>query len=141
MGFLEVAAAIKFLSNADLVWDWQLLTRETFLSIWIACGVLIVVYLLGFIKMKLDWEIYRLSAARTVWAIVFASVTIYLFSGLFGKPLGELDAFLPPKGYGGSAAIQSGIGLSDNSNATPAYNEAEWYKDYNKALEVAKKRE
>ncbi len=139
MGFLEVAAAIKFLSNTDLVWDWQLLTRETFLSIWIACGVLIVVYLLGFIKMKLDSEIDRLSATRTVWAIVFASVTIYLFSGLFGKPLGELDAFLPPKGYGGSAAIQSGIGLSDNSNATPAYNEAEWYKDYNKALEVAKK--
>lgn len=138
MGFLEVAAAIKFLSNADLVWDWQLLPRETFLSIWIACGVLTVLYLIGLFKMKLDSKIDHIGAARTVWTIVFASVTVYLFSGLFGKPLGELDAFLPPKGYGSSEIAQVGVvGISNNS--TPAYNESDWYKDYNKAVEVAKK--
>ena len=141
MGFLEIAAAIKFLSNADLVWDWQLLPRETFLSIWIACGVLIVVYLLGYMRMKLDSKVEYIGAARAIWAIVFASVTVYLVSGLFGKPLGELDAFLPPKGYGQMATVgmSSSDGVGGGSSGVAQYNESDWYKDYNKAMEIAKK--
>lgn len=137
MGFLEVAAAIKFLSNADLVWDWQLLPRETFLSIWIACGVLIVVYVLGYMRMKMDSEVKYVGAARAVWAIIFASLTIYLLSGLYGRPLGELDAFLPPQGYGQSGQYQSNMN-SSGGDSKAVYDEADWYKDYDKALEVAK---
>lgn len=137
MGFLEVAAAIKFLSNADLVWDWQLLPRETFLSIWIACGVLIVIYVLGYFRMKLDSPIDHIGAVRAVWAIIFASITVYLLSGLYGRPLGELDAFLPPQGYGQSTSnYQSPSGSGNTSN--DGYDESEWYKDYEKAVEVAK---
>jgi len=137
MGFLEVAAAIKFLSNADLVWDWQLLPRETFLSIWIACGVLIVLYVLGYMRMKLDSEVKYIGAARAVWAIIFLSLTVYLISGLYGRPLGELDAFLPPKGYGQSANYQSSVN-GGGSGSGAIYDESEWYKDYVKALAVAK---
>jgi len=137
MGFLEVAAAIKFLSNADLVWDWQLLPRETFLSIWIACGVLIVVYVLGYMRMKMDSEVKFIGAARAVWAIIFASLTVYLLSGLYGRPLGELDAFLPPQGYGQSGQYQSNMN-SSGGDSKAVYDEADWYKDYEKALEVAK---
>lgn len=137
MGFLEVAAAIKFLSNADLVWDWQLLPRETFLSIWIACGVLIVIYVLGYFRMKLDSAIDHIGAVRAVWAIIFASITVYLLSGLYGRPLGELDAFLPPQGYGQSATYQSNNG-GGSSSSNAGYDESEWYKDYDKAMEVAK---
>lgn len=136
MGFLEIAAAIKFLSNADLVWDWQLLPRETFLSIWIACGVLIVVYVLGYMRMKLDSPVDHVGAVRAIWAIVFASISVYLLSGLYGRPLGELDAFLPPANYGQSAGYQS---MGGGSSSGSSYDESEWYKDYDKALEIAKK--
>lgn len=139
MGFLEVAAAIKFLSNADLVWDWQLLPRETFLSIWIACGVLIVIYVLGYFRMKLDSAIDHIGAMRAVWAIIFTSITVYLLSGLYGRPLGELDAFLPPQGYGQSTSYQSNPGGGNTGGIGKAsYDESEWYKDYDKAMEVAK---
>lgn len=135
MGFLEIAAAIKFLSNADLVWDWQLLPRETFLSIWIACGVLIVVYVLGYMRMKLDSPVDHIGAARAIWAIVFASISVYLLSGLYGRPLGELDAFLPPASYGQTSGYQSSMG---GGGSGTSYDESEWFKDYDKALEVAK---
>ncbi len=138
MGFLEVAAAIKFLSNADLVWDWQLLPRETFLSIWIACGVLIVIYVLGYFRMKLDSAIDHIGAMRAVWAIIFASITVYLLSGLYGRPLGELDAFLPPQGYGQSTSYQSNTDGGGAISGKATYDESEWYKDYDKAMEVAK---
>ena len=137
MGFLEVAAAIKFISNADLVWAWGILPREVFLSIWIACGVLIVVYLLGKFRMKLDTPMENLGALRIVWVIVFTSISVYLLSGLYGRPLGELDAFLPPAGYlGGTASTSTNTG-SNGGGAT--YSEANWEKDYAKAVEKAKK--
>lgn len=138
MGFLEIAAAIKFISNADLVWDWQFITRDLFLAIWVACGALIVVYILGFFKLKLDSPVDRLGATRVVFAIIFASLTVYLFNG-YSKPLGELDAFFPPRDYGQNyvevASIGGGRTTSDGTQAEALH----WYKNYDEALAVAKK--
>jgi len=140
MGFLEVAAAVKFISNADLVWEWGIMPRDFFLAIWIICGILIVAYLLGAFRMKLDSEISTLSAARIVWAIIFGSITVYLIPGMFGKGLGELDAFLPPKGYlNASAASVSSAGGGDMFGGGTNAKKSVWYNNYEEALALAKK--
>lgn len=138
MGFLEVAAAVKFISNVDLVWGWGIMPRELFIAIWIVCGVLIVVYLLGGFSMKLDSPISSMSALRIIWAIVFGAITIYLVPGLFGKNMGELDAFLPPKGYlNASSATVSSDGGDMFGSGTNA-KKSVWLNNYEEALALAK---
>jgi thiol:disulfide interchange protein DsbD len=139
MGFLEVAAAIKFISNADLVWAWGILPREMFLSIWIACGFFIVFYVLGKFRLPHDSPVDTVGSPRIVFSVIFASITIWLITGLFGKPLGELDAFLPPPDYEmitGSAAVSNNLSkLSAKSNENDF---SDWYKNYDEAIAVAK---
>jgi thiol:disulfide interchange protein len=86
MGLLEIAAAMKFLSNVDLIWRWGIFTRPTVLAVWIALGMLIVIYLLR----------ARLSVLRVGLALVFLGITASMVPGLFGSRLGELESFLPP---------------------------------------------
>ena len=99
MGFLEIAAALKFLSNVDLVWQLGILNREVFLSIWIALAVVTALYLLGRITLSHDTPVERLGVVRMLWAVFFIAGAFFLFTGLIGAPLGELDAFLPPRSY------------------------------------------
>jgi thiol:disulfide interchange protein DsbD len=96
MGFLEVAAAMKFISNVDLVWKWGIFTRDVVLSVWIAIGVILSVYLLGKFQLSHDSKPERLGAFRLVSAVVSLAVSFYLLTGLFGAKLGELESFLPP---------------------------------------------
>jgi thiol:disulfide interchange protein DsbD len=105
MGFLEIAAAMKFLSNADLVWGWGILNRQFVLSIWVGVGILTVVYVLGYFRMPHEAKIEFVGAARLGVAIVFLAITIWLVPGIFGRPLGELESFLPPELPGSSAHI------------------------------------
>ena len=105
MGFLEVAAAMKFLSNADLVWRWNIFTREVCLAVWVAIGVLTTLYLLGQFKLAHDSPVERLGALRLTWTMLCLAMTFYLLTGLFGRPLGELESFLPPATANGSPAI------------------------------------
>ena len=107
MGFLEIAAAMKFLSNADLVWQWGILTFELFLSGWVAISILIVIYLLGKIELPHDTKVEKVGVARLLFCMFFLSIGIYLSIGLLGKPLGELDAFLPPREYPGGTTTAS----------------------------------
>src|SRR5690606_36849003 len=67
LGFLELALAFKFLSNADLVMDWHLLEREVFLAIWIGVFGVLAMYLFGFIKLPHDSPIQHLSVGRTLF--------------------------------------------------------------------------
>lgn len=102
LGFIEVALAIKFLSNADLVKHWGLLKREVFISIWILCGIGITLYLLGKIKFPHDSLIKKLSKARIILALVFAAFTIYLIPGLTNTAYANLSlisGFPPPLCY------------------------------------------
>jgi len=96
MGFLEVAAAMKFLSNADLIWHWGIFTRQTVLAIWIACGAATVLYLFGLIRFPHESKVEHISAMRLIAALLFLAITIALVPGLAGRRLGELDSFLPP---------------------------------------------
>lgn len=96
MGFLEVAAAMKFISNVDLVWKWGIFTRDVVLSVWIAVGVILSIYLLGKFQLSHDSKPERLGAFRMFSAVVSLAVSFYLLTGLFGAKLGELESFLPP---------------------------------------------
>jgi thiol:disulfide interchange protein DsbD len=96
IGLLEMAAAVKFLSNADLVWRWGIFTRGVVLAIWIAVGILTVVYVLGFVRMPHEPPLRRRGILRFAIAAAFLAVTLGLIPGLFGRRLGELDSFLPP---------------------------------------------
>ncbi|MDQ3800678.1 MAG: thioredoxin family protein, partial [Acidobacteriota bacterium] len=97
MGFLEVAAAMKFLSNVDLVWGWGIFTRPVVLAIWIAIGIILAIYLLGKFQLSLDSKPERIGAFRLVSAIASLAISFYLLTGLFGAKLGELESFLPPE--------------------------------------------
>ncbi len=97
MGFLEVAAAMKFISNVDLIWKWGIFTRTFVLSIWIAIGIILAVYLLGKFQLPHDSKTERIGAVRVMSAILSLAISFYLLTGLFGAKLGELESFLPPE--------------------------------------------
>lgn len=96
MGFLEVAAAMKFISNVDIIWKWGIFTRDVVLSVWIAVGVILAVYLLGKFQLFHDTKPEKIGAVRLVSAIISLAISFYLLTGLFGARLGELESFLPP---------------------------------------------
>lgn len=123
MGFLVVAAAMKFLSNADVIWKWGFFTRDVVLSVWIAIGLVLSVYLLGKFQLSHDSKPERIGAFRLVSAVISLAITFYLITGLFGAKLGELEAFLPSdKGNSSGRVLGSGQRL-------------EWMKnDYEGAL-------
>jgi thiol:disulfide interchange protein DsbD len=108
MGFLEIAAAMKFLSNVDLVWGanfvqngllnyGKIFTREVVLMIWVVIGIAIIAYILGVFKLRHDSPVKKITPLRIVFAALFFALCFYLASGILGKKLGELESFLPPK--------------------------------------------
>ena len=97
LGFLELAFALKFLSNVDLAYHWNWFDREIFLSLWIAIGLMMGLYLIGKIKFSHDSDVPYLSIPRTFLAIVVFAFVIYMVPGLWGAPLKSISAFLPPE--------------------------------------------
>ena len=99
LGFLELALAFKFLSNADLVMDTHYLEREIFIAIWIMIFSLFTMYLLGFLKFSHDSDLKYISVSRLSVAILTGTLTIYMIPGLWGAPLKLIAAFPPPLEY------------------------------------------
>ena len=99
LGFLEIALAFKFLSNADLVLQTHLLERELFIAIWIVVFGLLTMYLLGFLKFAHDTDLKHISVSRLSVAILTGTLTIYMIPGLWGAPLKIINAFPPPMHY------------------------------------------
>ena len=108
MGFLEVAAAMKFLSNVDLVWGaglnesgvlnyGKIFTRELVLIIWVIIGLAIVAYILGLFRFRHDSPVKKVTPLRIIFAMFFLGLCVYLTTGVLGRKLGELESFLPPK--------------------------------------------
>ncbi|MBL6871996.1 MAG: thiol:disulfide interchange protein [Flavobacteriales bacterium] len=110
LGFLELALAFKFLSNADLVIQGHFLERELFLAIWIGIFSVLALYLFGFIRLPKDSEIKYLSVSRSLIAITVLVFVIYLIPGLWGAPLKLISGFPPPMSYS-----ESPSGLSNSS--------------------------
>ncbi len=140
MGFLEIAAALKFISNVDLVWTSSFVSsqgainygtvfsREVVLGLWVLIALAISLYVLGVIRFKLDSPLKRRGPVRILVAIGFLFLSVYLTTGFFGRKLGELESFLPPKN------VHSPLNLLGDKDA-----ELEWIKnDLPGALEKAK---
>ena len=115
LGFLELALAFKFLSNADLVVQAHLLEREVFLGIWIAIFGTWAVYLFGKLTLPHDSPMSHLSIGRLFMAIFVTIFTIYLIPGLWGAPLKIISGFPPPMTYSESP---NGIGTSSSNTTT-----------------------
>ena len=101
-GFIELAMALKFLSNADLAYHWRLLDREVYLSIWIILFGLLGLYLLGKLKFSHDdnlpvndYGLPYLSVTRVFFAISSLAFTVYMIPGLWGAPLNRISGWLP----------------------------------------------
>jgi thiol:disulfide interchange protein DsbD len=91
MGFVEVAAAFKFLRAADMIWDWDVFSFEVVLAIWIACALGAFLYLLGLIVLPHDTKPESIGVGRLLWALLLLSSALYLLPGLFGR---DLSAFV-----------------------------------------------
>lgn len=125
MGFVEIAAAMKFISNVDLVWKWGIFTHDVVLASWVAVAVIIAVYLLGKFTLAHDTPLEPgtpLGAGRAVSAVAFLGLALWLSTGLLGKPLGTLQSFLPPVDQQASTVLNRSAGdiqLSWNVNDLP----------------------
>ncbi|MGZ4044486.1 MAG: protein-disulfide reductase DsbD family protein, partial [Bacteroidia bacterium] len=113
LGFLELALALKFASNADLVVQAGILTREVFVGLWIVIFGLQGIYLIGGFKTSHDSDLKHVSVTRLFFAIVSFFITIYLIPGLWGAPLKLFSGILPPLEYSESP---HGFGASQNSH-------------------------
>jgi thiol:disulfide interchange protein len=100
MGFLEIAAAVKFLSNADLVWSWGVFTRQVVLALWLGTAGALAIYL----AVAPARGARRAAPGRLAAVAATLAVAIWLATGLTGRGLGELEAFLPPLTGGATAA-------------------------------------
>ena len=152
LGFLELALALKFASNADLVVQAGILTREVFITLWIVIFGLQTAYLLGAFKTSHDSDLKHVSVMRLFFAILSLFVTVYLIPGLWGAPLKLFSGILPPLEYSESP---HGFGGSTSSSHTTSNlnSDAEFGKfmkvnkngivhfknDYANALAYAKK--
>ncbi|MCK0159711.1 protein-disulfide reductase DsbD family protein [Allomuricauda sp. F6463D] len=100
LGFLELALAFKFLSNADLVGNWGIFKREIFLGVWVVLFILMTLYLFGILRFPHDGPKKNLSPARKLTGIVSLVFTVYLVLGLFNiTHLKLLSGFPPPSFY------------------------------------------
>lgn len=127
LGFLELALAVKFLSNADLVEQWGLLKREVFIGLWVIIGLLITLYLLGRIRIAHSSPVKKFGMLRIFFILLFGGFTIYLAPGLTNSKWGELkliSGFPPPRTYSFYHTKQKLF--------EPIHN------DYTKALQLAK---
>jgi thiol:disulfide interchange protein DsbD len=136
-GFIELALALKFLSNVDLSYHLGILNRDVFLVLWIVVFFLLGVYLLGKLKFAHDSDLSFVSVPRLFFAIASFSFAVYMVPGLWGAPLKALSGFIPP-------STTQEFNLNDLQykigNARPVHNaagnEAEPPKKYTNKLHV-----
>ncbi len=145
LGFLELALAFKFLSNADLVLQLHWLERETFLAIWIGIFGTLALYLFGKIQLPHDSPLSHISVGRLSLGIIVLSFTIYLIPGIWGAPLKNISGFPPPLHY---SEIPNGLsGNSGSDKSKEALPEGAEYgphniiafTDYDQGMAYAKK--
>lgn len=134
LGFVELVAALKFFSNADLVWDLQLLTRPAMLAVTLLLVGALALYLFGAFRLPHDVGGRRKGLSlRLLVALAVLLAFLYLARGLGGRPLDSwTEAYLPPEGYG-LAQVGGGGG------GGAAEGRVAWIEDYEAGLAQAKR--
>jgi thiol:disulfide interchange protein DsbD len=165
LGFLELALALKFLSNADLAKGWRILDREIFIAAWVVIFALLGVYLLGKIKFHHDDELPKndfgqpyLSVKRLFFAMASLIFALYMIPGMWGAPLKAISAFVPPMGTQDFvSAPTTSFANHTSNNSQESLHPKKYYEqmriyepevvtkygmvtyfDYNEALEVSR---
>ncbi len=163
LGILELALAMKFLSNADVQLGKYWFSRDIYLSLWIGLFTFLFLYLLGVFNMKLDsglpkndWDKKYIPVPRFFFALTSLAFTVYLIPGLWGAPLNKISGLLPPYGtqeYTGTTGVSNASHNSSTFSIQPKKyfnelirNESEAAKraglivffDYNEAMAAAK---
>ena len=131
MGFLELAAAFKFISNTDLVWGWGFFSHNTVLAVWAVLMLLTGIYLLGKIQLPHDSPIASISVPRLMLSTAFLTFGLYLTSGLFGQKIhGLIYSYLPPIVESESGAVRmNGASMAEEFN---------WYRNLDEGLAEAR---
>ena len=131
MGFLELAAAFKFISNTDLVWGWGFFSHNTVLAVWAVLMLLTGIYLLGKIQLPHDSPLTSISVPRLMLSTAFLTFGLYLTSGLFGQKIhGLIYSYLPPIVEGESGAVRT--------NGASMAEEFNWYRNLDEGLAEAR---
>lgn len=136
LGFIELAAAFKFLSNADLVWGWGLVSRPLTIAAWIAIFLLAGLYILGVYSVKHETKPKQIGTGRLMLAIPFFLFGFYLIPGLLGASLGIWDAWLPPKQATDVSVVYSISQRGGNSESGDEWED--WSSSYSESIEKAK---
>ena len=154
LGFLELALALKFLSNVDLAYHWNWLDREVFLALWIAIFGLMGLYLIGKIRFAHDSPLAHLSVARSILSIIVFAFVIYMVPGMWGAPLKSISAFLPPSATQDFDLSTASFGLPQAISSSATGEKKKYYEifhergtpkgfdpyyDYEEGLAAAKK--
>ena len=146
LGFIELALALKFLSNADLVWQMNWLPREIFIAFWIAIFFLLGLYLLGKFRLELDGPTQTIGVPRLFFALMSFTFMIYILPGLWGAPLKLLSGLTPPITYSESPNGFNGkvSSIGDNKafadpNMVEGPHGIPVFKDFDQAAAYAEK--
>lgn len=149
LGILELALALKFISNVDLAYHWGIITREVFIALWIVIFGTLGFYLLGKIRFSHDSKTEYISIPRYLMAVVIFAFVVYLIPGLWGAPLKLISGFPPPKFYteGSWAQASNGDGVTESTSAeviegvdrSHCPHGLTCFHDYDLALEYARK--
>lgn len=144
MGFLEIAAAVKFFSTAEFIFGLGLLPREVFLAVWAGVCLLIVLYILGTYQLTLDTPVERIGGLRALFAVIFATLGLWFAAGMLGKPLAaDLEALLPPENYHELLAQMNGASVMASTSQTPSNDAADahgglvWLNNLDEAKKIA----
>ncbi len=121
MGFLELAAAMKFFSNADLIWQWDVFSTPVVLASWVVLAMLTGLYILGKIRLPHDSPVESVGGVRVMFSLLFFVLALVMLPGLVKIPPPNLiDSYLPTP-----------IALKQQEKLT-------WSDDYAAALKQAK---
>lgn len=143
-GLLEFALALKFLSNIDLAYRWNVLDREIFLAIWIVLFTIIGFYVLGKLRMDKDSPVKGVTIPRLLISSSTFAFVVYMLPGMFGAPLRALSGWLPPEQTQDFFLTNAVGGTSTGSTAKLDRSKPhlphglEGYFDYEQALAQAK---
>ncbi|TMM55796.1 thiol:disulfide interchange protein [Maribacter algarum] len=149
LGFLELALAFKFLSQADLVLQLHWLEREVFLAIWIAIFLGLALYLFGKVRLPHDPPLAHISVGRLGLGLLTLTFVVYMLPGMWGAPLNLISAWLPPQeysespygvGFAKTGGTVSGAGhedLPEGAHLLPPHDIIA-FNDYDKGLAYAK---
>lgn len=115
MGFVELAAALKFLSNVDLAFRWGFLTRPAFLAVWFAIAAVAALYMLGWLRLPHGATGVQIGPMRRLLGLGTAAGAVYCLTAISGSAsLGWFSGLLPPSTYPGKERVASRVKWLDS---------------------------